>query len=57
MTTVKLLERKGNVLKVTGLDAIDGTPVVDIKPWFPGDEAAQARVPDWVFKLRQYNKE
>ena len=57
MTTVKLLERRGNILKVTGLDAIDGTPVVDIKPWFPGDDAAQTRVPDWVFKLRQYNKE
>ncbi|MCF8229831.1 MAG: tRNA (N6-threonylcarbamoyladenosine(37)-N6)-methyltransferase TrmO [Bacteroidales bacterium] len=31
VTTVKLLERKGNTLKVTGLDAIDGTPVLDIK--------------------------
>ncbi|MCK4288375.1 MAG: tRNA (N6-threonylcarbamoyladenosine(37)-N6)-methyltransferase TrmO [Bacteroidales bacterium] len=32
ITTVNLLERKGNELKVTGLDAIDGTPVLDIKP-------------------------
>jgi len=56
MTIVKLRERRGNVLKVTGLDAIDGTPVVDIKPFFPGDEATEARVPDWVFKLRQYNR-
>ncbi len=56
LTVVRLLERKGNVLKVTGLDAIDGTPVVDIKPFLPGDEDAQARVPDWVLKLRQYNK-
>ena len=31
ITTVKLLERKGNTLKVTGLDAIDNTPVLDIK--------------------------
>ncbi len=29
--TVKLLERKGNVLHVQGLDAINGTPVLDIK--------------------------
>ena len=56
MTTVRLLERKGNVLKVIGLDAIDGTPVVDIKPSLPGDEAVQTRVPDWVFKLRRYNE-
>lgn len=32
VTTVNLLERNGNTLKVTGLDALDGTPVWDIKP-------------------------
>ncbi|MBE0637259.1 MAG: SAM-dependent methyltransferase [Bacteroidales bacterium] len=31
-TIVKLIERKGNVLKVLGLDALDGTPVIDLKP-------------------------
>jgi tRNA-Thr(GGU) m(6)t(6)A37 methyltransferase TsaA len=31
VTTVRLLERNGNTLKVTGLDAIDETPVLDIK--------------------------
>ena len=34
--TVRLLERQGNTLKVSGLDAIDGTPVIDIKPYIPG---------------------
>jgi tRNA-Thr(GGU) m(6)t(6)A37 methyltransferase TsaA len=47
--TVRLLEIKGNVLKVQGLDAIDGTPVIDIKPYIPGyDSAANAKTPDWV---------
>jgi tRNA-Thr(GGU) m(6)t(6)A37 methyltransferase TsaA len=32
VTTVKLIRREGNTLFVSGLDAIDGTPVVDIKP-------------------------
>ena len=32
MTVVRLLERRGNELRVRGLDAIDGTPVLDIKP-------------------------
>lgn len=32
LTKVKLVERKGNVLIVEGLDAYDGTPVIDIKP-------------------------
>jgi tRNA-Thr(GGU) m(6)t(6)A37 methyltransferase TsaA len=32
VTTVELLAIKGNVLRVRGLDAIDGTPVIDLKP-------------------------
>jgi len=32
LTRVSLLERNGNILKVTGLDALNGTPVLDIKP-------------------------
>ncbi len=33
LTVVKLKERKGNRLVVEGLDALDGTPVLDIKPF------------------------
>ncbi|MBN1432568.1 MAG: tRNA (N6-threonylcarbamoyladenosine(37)-N6)-methyltransferase TrmO [Methanomicrobiaceae archaeon] len=33
MTAVKLHSRKGNVLEVSGFDAIDGSPVIDIKPF------------------------
>ena len=33
ITVVKLKERKGNTLVVEGLDALDGTPVLDIKPF------------------------
>ena len=51
-TTVRLLERQGNILKVEGLDAIDGTPVVDIKPYIPGyDAPADARTPSWINRL------
>ncbi len=47
--TVRLLERQDNILKVEGLDAIDGTPVIDIKPYIPGyDSATDAEVPPWV---------
>jgi tRNA-Thr(GGU) m(6)t(6)A37 methyltransferase TsaA len=48
-TNVRLLERRGNILKVQGLDAIDGTPVIDIKPYIPGvDTVADAKVPKWM---------
>jgi tRNA-Thr(GGU) m(6)t(6)A37 methyltransferase TsaA len=53
VTVVKLLERKENLLKVVGLDALDGTPVVDIKPYLPGDSVIDIKAPDWVYKLRQ----
>jgi tRNA-Thr(GGU) m(6)t(6)A37 methyltransferase TsaA len=50
-STVRLLERRGNVLKVRGLDAIDGTPVLDIKPFIPGyDSAEDATAPPWTIK-------
>jgi len=48
-STVKLLQRRGNVLRVQGLDAIDGSPVLDIKPYIPGyDSADNTRVPSWI---------
>jgi tRNA-Thr(GGU) m(6)t(6)A37 methyltransferase TsaA len=47
--TVELLERRDNILKVKGLDAIDGTPVIDIKPYLPGyDSVDEAKVPLWI---------
>jgi tRNA-Thr(GGU) m(6)t(6)A37 methyltransferase TsaA len=47
--TVRLLERRDNILKVKGLDAIDGTPVIDIKPYIPGyDSATDAKAPRWT---------
>jgi formylmethanofuran dehydrogenase subunit E len=33
LTVVELVDRKNNILRVKGLDAIDGTPVLDIKPY------------------------
>jgi tRNA-Thr(GGU) m(6)t(6)A37 methyltransferase TsaA len=33
VTVAKLKARKGNTLVVEGLDALDGTPVLDIKPF------------------------
>ncbi len=47
--TVRLLERRGNILKVKGLDATDGTPVIDIKPYIPRyDSAPDAKAPKWT---------
>ena len=52
ISTVKLLSRKNNSIKVKGLDILDGTPILDIKPYTPHyDEVSRARVPAWVNRL------
>jgi tRNA-Thr(GGU) m(6)t(6)A37 methyltransferase TsaA len=49
---VKLLSRKGNILTVEGLDAFDGSPVLDIKPFTYCPRGDEVKVPDWIEKLR-----
>jgi len=47
MTLVELLKVDRNVLTVRNLDAFDGTPVLDIKPFDNWDMTDDARVPQW----------
>ena len=52
ITAVELIELRGPVLVVRGLDAIDGTPVLDIKPYVPAfDSRPTAVVPIWIEEL------
>ena len=52
ITVVKLIKRESNILSVTGLDAIDGTPVLDIKPYIPEElSESEIRVPTWLEKV------
>ena len=52
VTVVPLVSISGNELSVRGLDAINGTPVLDIKPYFPHyDSPTEARLPEWVNRL------
>jgi len=52
VTTVKLVERTENRIKVKGLDILDGTPIIDIKPYWPVyDNVKNGKIPDWVDKL------
>jgi tRNA-Thr(GGU) m(6)t(6)A37 methyltransferase TsaA len=54
VTAVKLLRREKNRLFVQGLDAINGTPVVDVKPYVPAFDAVDSpRVPEWIHRLME----
>ena len=54
VTIVELVEQKQRILIVKGLDAIDGTPIIDIKPvmkeFLPKNEVSQ---PDWSISLME----
>jgi tRNA (Thr-GGU) A37 N-methylase len=52
ITAVPVVRVEPGRLIVRGLDAIDGTPVLDIKPYFPIlDRVEEPRVPEWVGRL------
>jgi len=52
VSTCRLLAVRPRSLEVQGLDAVDGTPVVDIKPHFSQFAArGEARQPRWVDEL------
>ena len=49
VAVVPLVRRRRNILRVMGLDAIDGTPILDIKPYLPRyDSVPEAQIPDWA---------
>jgi tRNA-Thr(GGU) m(6)t(6)A37 methyltransferase TsaA len=49
---VELIEVCGNVLRVRGLDALNGSPVLDLKPYLTrGDAIPDARASEWVRKF------
>jgi len=52
LQVVELVSRVGNVLTVRGIDAHNGSPVLDIKPYLQrGDAVTRTRIPDWLKKL------
>ncbi|MEM2928590.1 MAG: tRNA (N6-threonylcarbamoyladenosine(37)-N6)-methyltransferase TrmO [Nitrososphaerota archaeon] len=47
ITIVELINRNGRFLKVKGIDAFNGTPVIDIKPYTYDRIIENIRVPIW----------
>jgi len=52
LRVVRLVSKEANVLNVRGLDAFNGSPVLDIKPYLPqGDCVTLTRIPAWLERL------
>jgi tRNA-Thr(GGU) m(6)t(6)A37 methyltransferase TsaA len=47
MSVVKLIGIEGNKVQVIGLDCLDGTPVVDLKPYFASTDSIPDAVVGW----------
>jgi tRNA-Thr(GGU) m(6)t(6)A37 methyltransferase TsaA len=47
MSVVRLLQVEGEHLRVVGLDCLDGTPLLDIKPYFASTDAVVEAVVGW----------
>ena len=47
LTLCRVISIHDNVVRIEKIDAFDGTPVLDIKPYIPPD-SVKATVPDWL---------
>lgn len=54
LTVVKLLKRDGPRLHVHGVDMLDGTPILDIKPYLSGVPSDEIRR-GWLAKAERQN--
>ena len=48
LSIVRLLAREGRVLRVADLDILDGTPLLDIKPYVPKFDGRSEATSGWI---------
>jgi tRNA-Thr(GGU) m(6)t(6)A37 methyltransferase TsaA len=53
LSVVELLEVRGNRLRVRGLDVLDGTPLIDIKPYLPPFDCHPEATSGWMRSSRE----
>ncbi len=50
ISIVRLVKIEGNILRIKDLDIIDGTPLLDIKPYVPEFDMREAKKIGWLEK-------
>ena len=48
LSTCRILSITGTTVNIEAIDALDGTPVIDLKPQMPGSYPEDIRAPNWV---------
>jgi tRNA-Thr(GGU) m(6)t(6)A37 methyltransferase TsaA len=51
VTACEIVDVTDDSVKVRALDAIDGTPVIDVKPYVPVYDRRDASIPEWMEKM------
>ncbi len=57
LSVVELLSIERNVLRVRGIDVLDGTPLLDIKPYVPAFDAHPGSRAGWFDEQREDRRE
>jgi len=51
LSICKILSIEGNIIRIDTIDAFDGSPVIDLKPYIPSiDSEVDVQVPEWVYR-------
>ncbi|MBI9083688.1 MAG: tRNA (N6-threonylcarbamoyladenosine(37)-N6)-methyltransferase TrmO [Desulfobacterales bacterium] len=54
VSAVRLVKRQGNILTVQGLEAVDNSPIIDIKPYVTSYYGpCETTVPDWMAQIQR----
>jgi tRNA-Thr(GGU) m(6)t(6)A37 methyltransferase TsaA len=54
VSVVKIVERQKNILRVSGLEAVDGSPILDIKPHIKSyDTLEHPKVAPWMEQIQR----
>ena len=48
LTLCRILTIKDNLVEIDKIDAFSNTPILDLKPYIPIYDSAQASIPDWL---------
>ena len=53
LSIVRLMKRDGNKLYIEGIDVLNGTPLIDIKPYVPGFDTKEVTSIGWLEKSHE----
>jgi tRNA-Thr(GGU) m(6)t(6)A37 methyltransferase TsaA len=48
ISVVRLVRLEGNILRIKGVDMVDGTPLLDIKPYVPEFDVGGRKKRGWL---------